>query len=114
LASLIPSEFENVLNLHQVLQSDLTEVLEAETIKTGEAKQKKLSMRIDCYLSLGCASEEALTENIKRALESEAVEAEINVYRINEAEAKVLGLMGSPSVLINGRDILPGEIPGFS
>jgi hypothetical protein len=72
------------------------------------------SMRIDCYLSLGCASEEALKENIKIALESEAVKAEVNFYRINEAEAIKLRLMGSPSVLINGRDILPGEIPGFS
>jgi len=41
------------------------------------------SMRIDCYLSLGCASEEALRENIKIALESEAVKAEVNFYRIN-------------------------------
>lgn len=72
------------------------------------------SLSIDCYLSLGCASEEALRENIKLALESEAVEAEVNFYRIDEAEAKRLGLMGSPSVLINGRDILPREIPGFS
>jgi hypothetical protein len=41
----------------------------------SEAKQKRLSVRIDCYLSLACASEEALKENIKRALESVAVEA---------------------------------------
>ena len=33
-------------------------------------------MRIDCYLSLSCASEEALSENIKKALEFETFEAE--------------------------------------
>ena len=71
-------------------------------------------MRIDCYLSPLCGSKENLKENIKRALELEAAEAEVIFSVINEQEAERLGLMGSPSVLINGIDILPSEIPGFS
>jgi len=71
-------------------------------------------MRIDGYVSLGCASEAALRENIGKALELEAVEADVNFHRIDDAEAERLGLRGSPSVLIDGKDILPGEIPGFS
>jgi hypothetical protein len=50
-------------------------------------------MKIDCYISEGCTSEEAL---------------------INESEAIEKGIMGSPAVFINGVDILPGEMPCIS
>jgi hypothetical protein len=71
-------------------------------------------MRIDCYISLLCSSQEALRENIKKALELEAAEAEVNFHLINVPDAEKLGLMGSPSLFINGIDILPGKTPGFS
>jgi hypothetical protein len=71
-------------------------------------------VRIDCYLSPLCGSKENLKEHIKRALELEAVEAEVIFSVLKEQEAERLGLRGSPSILINGIDILPGEIPGFS
>jgi len=63
---------------------------------------------------MSCASEEALRENIKKALEFEAFEAEVNFYRINAKEAEELGLRGSPSVLINGKVVEPVEMQGFS
>jgi hypothetical protein len=72
------------------------------------------TMKIDCYISTSCSSEEALTKNINEAIKLESVDADVNIHRINEAEAKRLKLMGSPSVIINGEDILPGEIPGIS
>lgn len=71
-------------------------------------------MKIDCYISGECSSEEALTDNINEAVKLEAVEADINIHRIDETEAIRLKIMGSPSVFINGEDILPGEIPGIS
>ena len=74
----------------------------------------KVNMKIDCYLSLGCDSEDDLRENIHQAIEFEAVDADIKFYRITEKEAEELGLKGSPSVLINGKDIQPGNMQGFS
>ena len=71
-------------------------------------------MKIDCYLSKGCASENALRENLNRALELEAVEAQVNFRRITDAEAADLGLKGSPSVLVNGEDVQPMDLQGFS
>ena len=71
-------------------------------------------MIIDCYISEGCSSEDALKKNMAEAVKLEAVDATVNIHRIDEEKAKGLQLMGSPSVLINGEDILPGEIPGFS
>jgi hypothetical protein len=65
-------------------------------------------------MSLRCGSEEALRENITKALELEGVRAEVNFYRITDDEAKSLGLKGSPSVLIEGKDIQPVDIEGFS
>ncbi len=71
-------------------------------------------MRIDCYMSLRCGSEIALRENISKALELEGIPAEVNFYRITEEQARSLGLKGSPSMLINGLDIQPANIEGFS
>ena len=71
-------------------------------------------MKIDCYISTSCSSEEALKKNIAEAIKLESVDADVSIHRIDETEAKRLKLMGSPSVHINGEDILPGEIPGIA
>jgi hypothetical protein len=71
-------------------------------------------VKIDCYMSLGCGSEGPLRENIKRALAREGIHAEVAFFRITDEEAQALGLRGSPSVLIDGRDIDPQEVAGFS
>jgi hypothetical protein len=71
-------------------------------------------MKIDCYISEGCGSKISLKENVEEAVRLEAAAADVRFHTIDETEAKRLGLMGSPSVLINGEDILPGEIPGIS
>ncbi len=71
-------------------------------------------MKIDCYLSPGCGSEEALRENITRALALEKVVAEVNFHRIDDAKAAALGLTGSPSVFINGKELQPQGAVGFS
>ena len=71
-------------------------------------------IKIDCYISEGCASEEGLRINISDALDRESLEADVIIHKINEIEAGELGLRGSPTVLINGSDILPGEVPGIA
>ncbi|MFZ3135874.1 MAG: hypothetical protein WA126_00615 [Thermodesulfovibrionales bacterium] len=71
-------------------------------------------IKIDCYLSQGCASEGALKTKIDLALEKEGLQAEVNFYRINDAEALSLGLSGSPSVFINGKELQPSGTVGFS
>jgi hypothetical protein len=71
-------------------------------------------MKIDCYLSMGCASEEVLRRNVQEALAAEDTEADVNYHRINDDEAEKLGLRGSPTILINGVDPFPSEATGFS
>ena len=75
---------------------------------------KMKQLKIDGYLSQGCQSEEALKKNISAAIEREAIEAEVNFYRINDDEASSLGLSGSPSVFINGKELQPLGTAGFS
>lgn len=72
------------------------------------------TMRIDCYLSQGCASEEALRGNINQALAIEKVEADVSLYRIDDNRAMALGVTGSPSVFINGKELQSQGIVGFS
>ncbi len=71
-------------------------------------------MNIECYISLGCGSEPELRENLQRAVAEEAPDAEVTFRRITDAESESMGLKGSPSVLINGRDISPVEMTGFA
>jgi hypothetical protein len=71
-------------------------------------------MKIDCYLSSGCGSEEALRENITKALVIEKIEAEVNFHRIDDEKAIALGLSGSPSVFIEERELQPQGTVGFS
>ncbi len=70
-------------------------------------------MKIDCYISEGCGSEVQLRENLEAALADSSVKPDILFHMINEEEAGRMGLSGSPSVLIDGIDIMPGEIPGI-
>ena len=71
-------------------------------------------MKIDCYLSPECASEEALRENITGALAIEKVEAELSLHKIDDEKAIALGISGSPSVFINGKELQPQGSVGFS
>ena len=71
-------------------------------------------MRIDCYISEKCISKNALRKNINEALDLEGLEAEVNILVIDDMKASALGIKGSPSVFINGKEVQPIDIAGFS
>jgi len=75
---------------------------------------RKTQLTIDCYLSQGCQSEEALKISIATALERDGIKADVNFHRLNDDEASSLGLSGSPSVFINGKELQPTGTVGFS
>ena len=58
-------------------------------------------MRIDCYMSSNCGSEDSLRKNIFEALALENATAEVNFYRIKSEQAIAIDLGGSPSVLFD-------------
>ena len=57
---------------------------------------------------------QALRENITQALVFEKVKAEVNFNIIDDEKAIALGLSGSPSVFVNGKEIQPQRTVGFS
>ena len=71
-------------------------------------------MKIDCYFSKGCTSDEILRRNIPEALAAEEIQAEVSYHRISDEDAETLGLRGSPTILIDGIDPYPSETDGFS
>ncbi len=73
-----------------------------------------MSVKIDCYISQGCGSEEALQENIARAIEAEKIHAEVGIYRISVEKAAKLRLSGSPSVFFDGKELQPQGTASFS
>lgn len=71
-------------------------------------------MRIDCYLSPECSTEDGLRRNIARALAEEEMEAAVSIRRVDDHTAMALGVTGSPSILINGKELQPQAAEGFS
>lgn len=71
-------------------------------------------MKIDCYMSTACSSEELLRENLAEALKLEGIDAKVSYRRIDEDEALRLGFMGSPAIVIDGVDAIPGDVSGFA
>ena len=71
-------------------------------------------MHIDCYLFEGCGAEQDLRKNIAQALVIEEVKAEVNFNIIDDKKAVALGLPGSPSVFVDGKELQPQRSVGFS
>ncbi len=71
-------------------------------------------MQIECFISERCGSEASLKENIDKALGLEGQKAEVAFFRLNDEEAGKKGLKGSPSVFVDGEEVQPADIAGFS
>jgi len=63
-------------------------------------------LAIECFYYPGCSSYDVLPERLTRALAEEGVQAEVRHLMLSVEEAQARGIAGSPSVRINGRDIL--------
>jgi len=72
-------------------------------------KMDKKKLKIEVYLAPTCPSWPELEQNLRTALESEGVLAEIIVERISPEEAKRRSLKGSPTLIINGEEFQPLE-----
>lgn len=56
----------------------------------------------------GCPSHEAALERLKQAIAQEDVSVELEVIRVeDEAQARRLRFFGSPTILVDGRDVAP-------
>lgn len=72
-------------------------------------------MKIDIFMSEQCGSYYQLRENIEKALAELHVETEVNYRTIYYDDAVDLGIKGSPSVWINGKDAFAGgNAPGIT
>ncbi len=70
-------------------------------------------MNIDCFLSESCGSYHQLRENIDKALSELNIEADVSYSIVYYEEAIRLGLKGSPTIRMNGKDIDEGGSPGI-
>jgi hypothetical protein len=71
-------------------------------------------LKIDVYLSKVCSSFDQLRENIDLALAETGVQSQVDYHRVDFDEAVKLGVRGSPSVWINGKDAFEENAVGFS
>lgn len=72
-------------------------------------------MKIRFLYSEQCPSHEEAIQRLRRILEEEGVSAEIEVIRVETfEEAKRYHFPGSPTILVDGRDIDPIPNPEFA
>lgn len=72
-------------------------------------------MKIDIYLSEICGSYYRLRESIDSALAELGISPDVEYHTIYYDEAVSRGIMGSPSVWIDGKDAFPGgNSPGIT
>ena len=70
-------------------------------------------MKIRFLYFADCPSHEDALARLKKVLEEESVSAEIEIIEVvSDEQAAELGFMGSPSILVNGRDIDPDGLEG--
>ncbi len=74
-------------------------------------REERGNMKIDCFFSKGCESKEILKSLIEKVLFEERIQAEVNYRIVSQEEAEQLGIGGSPSIWVNGRDIEPEAVP---
>ena len=61
---------------------------------------------IECFYYPQCSSRDVLPERLARALAEEGVQAEVFHHTMPIEEAVARGIEGSPTVMMNGADIL--------
>lgn len=67
-------------------------------------------MKIECFFAEGCGSVEQLRRHVEQAVREEGIEAEVCFHQVSQEWAERLGMGGSPTVWVNGRDI-EGDVP---
>lgn len=67
------------------------------------------NVRIDCYIIEGCGSEASLKEVLEQVRQQAPFPVEIRFHKLTATKAQELGIAGSPTVLVNGKDIAPEE-----
>ncbi len=63
-------------------------------------------MQIDCYLSEYCGSYHALSERTSSALRELGLTASVRFHTIYYEDSLALGIPGSPTIRINGADMV--------
>lgn len=73
-------------------------------------------MQIDFFYFDECPSHEQALERLRKVLAEEDIEADISVVEVDtEEQARDLEFAGSPTILVEGRDISPHlELPNYA
>ena len=65
-------------------------------------------LKIECYYYESCGSIKVLPARLEEALDREQAQASVTHQVVSMKEGQRLGILGSPTVLIDGKDILEG------
>jgi len=72
-------------------------------------------MQVEFLYSEDCPSHDEALARLRQVLRDEAVEADIRVVRVEtDEDARRLRFMGSPTILVDGKDIDPPPRPQYA
>jgi hypothetical protein len=62
-----------------------------------------------------CPSHEEALQRLRSIIESEAIRAEVEIIKVDtDQDAERLKFIGSPTIIVNGRDIDPPATPHYA
>jgi hypothetical protein len=67
-------------------------------------------MKIEIFYFEGCPNYKPASERLRAVIHQEGISADVNEIEVpNEAAAKEVGFLGSPTIRVNGVDIEPAS-----
>jgi hypothetical protein len=80
------------------------------TIVQGTERSRMATMRIQFLYYEECPSHEAGLQRLGEVMSAEGIDAPIEIVKVEtEAQAEALRFIGSPTILIDGADIVPSS-----
>jgi hypothetical protein len=81
----------------------------SDTARSAALREKTKLPRVEVLYFAGCPNYEGVLELIERAAAELALEPQIDLVEVSDAQAAVeLRFLGSPTVRVDGRDVEPG------
>ncbi len=76
---------------------------------------KGTTLKIRFLYSEDCPSHGEALQRLHRSMEAEGISAHIEILRVDtDEDAEKLKYVGSPTIIVNGRDIDPPETPHYA
>jgi hypothetical protein len=92
-----------------------TQILAAWRVSNKKGAWRGNSLRVRFLYSEDCPSHDEALQRLRRSIDAEGVAADVEIIKVDtDEEAKRLKFIGSPTIIVNGRDIDQATNPYYA